>query len=88
MESSITHSDLNTAQEFNSLTLHPGKLPVWKQISQKRVMFFARYEAMFLWLLGSMCLFYGLSCLLAHVNWLTHQFKALEYLTHGIGTVC
>jgi hypothetical protein len=82
MESSTTYSDPNTAQELNSLTL-----PLWKQISQKRVAFFARYEAVFLWLLGSACFIYGLGWLLALVTWLTRQFEAMEYLAHGISIV-
>jgi hypothetical protein len=84
MESSINHSDLNaaylnTAQEFDSLTL-----PLWKQMSQKRVAFFARYEAVFLCLLGSICLVAGLGCLLALVTGLAHQVEMMEYLAHGI----
>jgi hypothetical protein len=84
MESSITHNDLNaahlnTAPEFNSLTL-----PLWKQMSQKRVAFFARYEAVFLCLLGSVCLVAGLGCLLALVTGLAHQVEVMEYLAHGI----
>jgi hypothetical protein len=84
MESSITHSDLNAAHlnaapAFNSLTL-----PLWKQISQKRVAFFARYEAVFLCLLGSICLICGLGCLLALVTGLAHQVEVMEYLAHGI----
>jgi hypothetical protein len=81
MESSITHSDPNTAQEFNSLTL-----PLWRQLSQKRVAFFARYEAVFLCLLGSMCLIYSLGFLLALVTWLTHQVEMMEYLADSFHT--
>jgi hypothetical protein len=81
MESSITHSDLNAAPEFDSLTL-----PLWKQISRKRVAFFARYEAVFLCLLGSICLIYGLGCLLTLVTWLAHQVETMEYLAHGVHT--
>src|SRR4028119_672946 len=84
MEISINHSDLNaahlnTAQEFTSLTL-----PLWKQMSQKRVAFFARYEAVFLFLLGSICLVAGLGCLLALVTGLAQQVEVMEYLAHGI----
>jgi hypothetical protein len=81
MESSTSYSDLNAAPEFNSFADS-----VWKQLSQKRVAFFARYKAVFLCLLGSACLIYGLVCLLAHVTWLAHQVNSLEYLAHGIAT--
>jgi HAMP domain-containing protein len=81
MESSTTCSDLNAAPEFNSSTL-----PLWKLISQKRLAFFARYEAVFLCLLGSICLICGLGCLLGMVAWLAHQIDALEYLAHGVAT--
>ncbi len=86
MERSTADNDLNAAPEFNSLALPRWKAPLWKQLSQKRIAFFARYKAVFLCLLGSACLIYGLGCLLAHTAWLAHQVGSLESLAHGIAT--
>ena len=79
MERSTTHSDLNVAQEFNSLNL-----PLWKRLSQNRVAFFAHHETLFLWLLGSICLICGLGFLLILVMWLAHQVATMEYLVTAL----
>lgn len=54
-----------------------------QRLSRRRVAFFAKHEALFLWLLAPPVLIFGLILLVSFVLWLSGQGAALETILNG-----
>lgn len=54
-----------------------------QRLSARRVAFFAKHEALFLWLLAPPVLIFGLILLVTFVLWLSGQGAALESILNG-----
>ena len=69
-----------TATEVDKSTSNTSLL---QRLSARRVAFFAKHEALFLWLLAPPVLIFCLIILVSFVLWLSGQGAALESILNG-----